>query len=109
VDWIVLVNRRQRVRINCFFSFRRKVLSGIPQGLILGPLSFVTFINDLVDNCNNGSDVFLYADDAKLFRHITCNNGNNDGDLSQKDLLNIQVWMEKCLLKLNIKICKVVS
>jgi len=28
----------------------------------------------LVDNCNNGTDVFLYADHAKLFRHNTYNN-----------------------------------
>jgi hypothetical protein len=50
--------------------------------------------------------LFLYADDAKLFRHIL---RNNDGDLLQKDLLDIQLWMEKWLLKLNIKKCKVVS
>jgi len=42
------------------------------------------FINDLVDNYNNGSDIFLYADDAKLFRHITC---NNVGDLLQRIFL----------------------
>jgi len=48
----------------------------------------------------------LYADDAKLFRHITC---NSDADLLQKDLIDIQLWMEKWLLKLNIKKWKVVS
>jgi len=75
----------------------------MPQGSISGPLLFTIFINDLVDNCNNGSDVFfifLYTDDAKLFRHITC---NNDGDVLQEDLLDIQVRMKKWLLKLNIK------
>jgi len=46
------------------------------------------------------------CDNAQLFRHITC---NNDGDLLQKDLLDIQVWMDNWLLKLNIKKCKVVS
>jgi len=49
------------------------------------------FINDLVDNCNNGSDVFVY-DNGKLFRHITC---NNDGDVLQKDSLDLKVWMKK--------------
>jgi len=60
----------------------------------------IIFINDLVDSCNNASELFLYTDDAKLFRHIRC---NSDADLLQKDLLDIQLWMEKWLLKLNIK------
>ena len=47
--------------------------------------------------------MFLYADDA---RHISC---DNDIDLLQKDLLDIQSWMEKWLLKLNKTKCKVVS
>jgi len=42
----------------------------------------------LVDNCNNGYDVFLYADDVTLFRHITC---KNDGDLLKNVLLDLQV------------------
>ena len=50
--------------------------------------------------------MFLYADDAKFFRHISC---INDVDLLQKDLLDLQLWMDKWLLKLNINICKVVS
>jgi len=80
IKWIesFLTNRRQRVRINGFFSFWKEVLSGS----ILGPLLFIIFINDLVDSCNNASDLFLYADDAKLFRHITC---NRDAELLKKD------------------------
>jgi hypothetical protein len=50
--------------------------------------------------------LFLYADDAKLFRHIK---DNSDVDLLQKDLSDVQLWMDKWLLKLNIKKCKVVS
>ena len=48
----------------------------------------------------------LYADDAKLFRHIL---NNNDVSLLQKDLLDLQAWTDKWLLKLNINKCKVVS
>jgi hypothetical protein len=55
---------------------------------------------------NNDSKLFLYADDAKLFRHIK---DNSDVDLLQKDLSDIQLWMDKWLLKLNINKCKVVS
>lgn len=108
IKWIesFLVNRRQRVRVNGYFSSWRQVLSGIPQGSILGPLLFIIFINDLADSCTNGSDLFLYADDAKLFRHIQ---SKTDADLLQKDLLDLQAWTEKWLLKLNINKCKVVS
>jgi len=104
IKWIesFLTNRRQSVRINGFFCFWNEVLSGIPQGSIVGPLLFIIFINDLVDSCNNASELILYADDAKLFRHITCR-PNSDADLLQKDLLEIQLWMEKWLLKLNKK------
>jgi len=44
IKWIesFLTNRRQRVRINGFFSFWKEVLSGIPQGSILGPLGSET-------------------------------------------------------------------
>ena len=65
IAWIeaFLSTRRQRVKINNVFSEWASVLSGIPQGSILGPLQFIIYINDLVDLCSN-------ADDAKLFRHI---------------------------------------
>jgi len=43
------------------------------------------------------------ACDVKLFRHSTC---NSDIDLLKKDLLDIQLWMEKWLLKLKIKNAK---
>ena len=57
------------------FSCWAEVLSGIPQGSILGPLLFIIFINDLVDLCSDIIKMYLFADDAKLYCHVK-NNGN---------------------------------
>jgi hypothetical protein len=72
----------------------------------LGPLLFIIFINDIVEGCNNGSENFLYANDAKLFRHII---NSSDCKLLQDDINNISQWSDKWMLKLNAAKCKVVS
>ena len=43
----------------------RRISAGIPQGSVLGPLFFLLYINDLVENIN--SDVKLSVDDTSLF------------------------------------------
>ena len=59
-------------------SYIASVLSGIPQGNVLGPTLFISYINDLFDDIN--SDGLLFADDAKIFSHIS----------SQEDALSLQ-------------------
>ena len=57
--------RTQIVRVNGSSSKPADVLSGIPQGSVLGPLLFVIYINDITDNLE--SDNLLYAETRKYF------------------------------------------
>ena len=58
------------MKVNITFSNWDDVTSGILQGSVLGPLLFLVYINDLIDSCGTYSEVFVFADDAKFFRHI---------------------------------------
>lgn len=79
------------------------VISGIPQGSILGPVLFLLFINDMPTVINGDTKLALYAVDAKLFRVIS--NINNCYEL-QEQLTNLEKWSEIWRLQFNADKCK---
>ena len=89
--WIksFLTDRKQRVCINNTYSDWAGVTSGVPQGSVLGPLLFVVFINDLPEVIDDGSVMYLFADDTKLFRHIR---RLHDTEVLQNDVDGMNEW-----------------
>ena len=108
IAWIksFLVSRLQFVKINGHTSDLRPVLSGIPQGSVLGPLLFVIFINDLPLQCNDLGNLFLFADDSKIYKHIKT---ASDFEMLNKYCKHVFDWCEAWLMKLNISKCKILS
>jgi len=67
---VYLTSRYQYVCISNSASDLVPVISGVPQGSILGPLLFAIFINDL-PSCLHLSKPFIYADDTKCLRNVS--------------------------------------
>ena len=82
------------------YSSFMPVTSGIPHGSVLGPLSFVIYVNDLPMYVKNFADCSLFADNAKLSRYVS--NQEDSADL-QKGFCALKEWSDYWLLKLNTR------
>ena len=104
LKWIqsFLNNRRQRVRVNNETSEWKPVLSGIPQGSILGPILFTLYVNDIPDKLK--SIIAMYADDTKLLSTITSDNPKNDLSV---DLETLEEWANMFQMKFHPDKCHV--
>ena len=92
-----LLNHSQCVRVNHVISSTLPVISGVPQGSILGPLLFLVFINDL-PLAVSSSQLLLYADDTKCLKQI---NDLKDYSALQQDLHNLAIWSDYLHLPFN--------
>lgn len=101
-QWVenFLTGRKQKVVVNGEESAWGDVLSGIPQGSVLGPFLFVCFINDLPDAIH--STTFLFADDTKIFAKVP-----QFAEEIQEDLDRLQLWSDTWQLRFNAEKCKV--
>ena len=82
-----------------------KVISGVPQGSVLGPLLFLIYVNNLCNiTLSHGSKVAMYADDLVLYKVID----TESVLLSlQEDINNIVQWARSNLMTLNYSKCKI--
>ena len=106
LTWIssFLNNRSQSVRVgNCYSDFI-PVVSGVPQGSVLGPLLFLLYINDIVDLFGNDLTVKLFADDVKMYVNIS--DVKNVNTL-QEGLFALSRWASDWQLNISIKKCAV--
>ena len=106
LEWInsFLKDREQQVVVNGSKSGIAPVINGIPQGTVLGPVLFVVYINDLLDELS--SDGLMFADDTKIFRQIK---SRDDAVALQEDLKKLEEWSETWLLKFNADKCHVLT
>jgi len=104
LTWIQswLSDRRQKVGIGSKHSSWREVLSGVPQGSVLGPLLFVLFINDIDDGIL--SKISKFADDTKLCRAV---GDEKEVNILQEDLRRMFRWSQDWQMLFNLEKCSV--
>ena len=99
-----LTDRKQRVIVNNVTSDWIPVISGVPQGSVLGPCLFVIYINDIDDAVS--SKILKFADDTKITASISSVEERN---ILQTDLTRLMEWSEAWQMKLNVNKCKVMQ
>ena len=94
-------NRTQHVYINNCNSSRGTLLTGVPQGSVLGPLLFNIYINDMINSCSPLKCVHFADDTTLYFSHA-------DADVAfgtvNAQLREVDEWL--CINRLSLNLSK---
>ena len=103
--WICnyLSERKQQVVVDGAISDELSVISGVPQGSVLGPLLFLIYIDGVESVTLSDGTIVLYADDMVLYRPIY---SYEDYWLLQQDINAIATWIADNHLQFNTSKCK---
>jgi ribonucleases P/MRP protein subunit RPP40 len=106
VKWIDawLTGRKQRVVVNGKKSTWQEVLSGVPQGSVLGPILFLIYINDLDGAARLANIVKKFADDTKLGKEVRA---EKDREELQQALDELCEWANTWGMSFNVSKCRV--
>ena len=103
INWIEqwLNDRRQRVNVDGEVSSWKPVLSGVPQGSVLGPILLLVYINDLEERVTG--NILKCADDTNLYRKTK---EIGDKQNIQDDIDKLVRWSDKWQMLFNFGKCK---
>ena len=106
LNWIedFLNDRSQMVKYNNCVSSSVEVVCGVPQGSVIGPTSFILFINDLPDVVP--SKLYMFADVTKMYNGMDT---VSDRQQLQSDIDNLVAWSTTWHLLFNPLKCKVMT
>ena len=96
--WIrnFLIERSQQVMVKGRKSEEFPLVSGVPQGSVLGPLLFLIFIGDISEGVT--ASILVYVDDSKVSNRIKT---PEDVETLQDDLDKIFAWEKENNMKFN--------
>ena len=99
ISWFqnYLTNRDQKVCINNSLLISKPVISGVPQGSILGPMFFIIYMNNL-PSCVSNTESLLFVDATKCFCNVS---HPSDITMLQNDLSSVVSWSKAWGLNFN--------
>ena len=99
LEWFrnYLTDRSQAVVIKGEISTPKRITAGVPQGSVLGPLLFLIYINDIVNDIE--STIKLFADDTSIY--LSLDDADRRTYVLNSDMLRINAWAEKWKVDFN--------